>query len=209
MSSEIVAFRDRIIDVLREEVPELRSVDWYDGLFDEDDVKEWTVDAPAAYVAAVSIPDNRAHTTGEMNASLRIIVTVVTEDGIIARDNDEMNWRLMEKIAIVANQNRFGIRNAAPASTPMIKRLRDPQLRREGIALGVVEWDSGYTFGRNRSVEHEYVNDVDTGQRIIKTPTMNAFLGVSAVRQGSERSGEETADMRRPDPASPYLDEEE
>lgn len=206
--SEIIGFRDRIIEHLRTEVPELKSVDWYDGLFDEHDVDEWIVDAPAAYVAAVSIPKNDAHQTGEMNATLRIIVTVVTEDKFSPRDNDTQNWFLMEKIAVLANQNRFGDSNAAPADTPMLKRLRDPALRREGIALGVVEWDSGYTFGRNRTFEHEFAYDPHTGERITKMPTMNAFLGIGEVRANGY-TGSESIDLRKPDPAFPWPSEDE
>jgi phage gp37-like protein len=208
MSSEIIEFRDQIIEHIRECVPELASVDWYDGLFDETDVDEWIVQAPAAYVAAVSIPKNDPHQTGEMNATLRIIVTVVTEDKYSARDNDSQNWALMEKIATLANQNKFGNSNAAPAMTPMLKRLRDPVLRREGVALGVVEWDSGYTFGRNRTFEHLFIYDPDTGERITKTPTMNAFLGIGEVRTPTQ-TATESLDLRKPDPAFPWPSEDE
>jgi hypothetical protein len=206
MPSQIITFRDRIIEALKQGVPELRSVDWYDGLFDEQDVNDWIVEAPAAYVAAVSIPKNMPHTTGEMNACLRIIVTVVTEDKYNARDNDEQSWEIMEKIAILANMNRFGDPNAAPAETPMLKRLRDPGLRREGVALGVVEWDSGFTFGTNKSVEHEFIRNTETGEFITKVPD-NLFLGHGTVYRNRIPYSEEV-NLSPQDPASPYLDED-
>ena len=205
--SEIIGFRDRIIETIRANIPEL-NVDWYDGLFDEHDVDEWIVTAPAAFVAAVSIPKNSPHQTGEMNAMLRIIVTIVTEDRISARDNDTQCWAYMERLAVLANQSRFGDPNAAPAETPMLKRLRDPVLRREGIALGIVEWDSGFTFGRNRTAEHEYVFNPATGERVVDIPTMNAFLGIAQVVD-PRGTRTESLGLRKPDPAFPWPSEDE
>ena len=206
MASRVIEFRTRVFDAIKANIPEFVEVDWYDGLFDEKDVEDWMVSTPAAYVAAVSIPRNTQHTTGEMNADLRIIVTVITEDQFSARDNDEQNWFLMEKLATLANQNKFGDPNAGCATVPMIKRLRDPGLRREGVALGVVEWDSGLTFGTNHA--HEFVNDVNTGERIVNMPTMNAFLGVAEVSNRGMVRGESVS-LRRPDDGSVYLDEDE
>ncbi|MEN3238536.1 DUF1834 family protein [Methylobacterium ajmalii] len=204
--SQITEFRDKVMATLRTKVPTLREVEWYDGLFDETDMEDWIVNAPAAYVAAIGVPYNDPHSTGEMNLCLRMVVTVIVEDRIVARDADPQCWELLERIADVVNMNSFGDPNAAPANIPTLKRLRDPELRRQGVALGVVEWMQGFTLGTSRSEAHEYPHHPDTGKRFDKIPD-NLFIGESTVRRGN-LVRDDRVDLSPPDPASPYLGED-
>ncbi|MEE9481856.1 hypothetical protein [Methylobacterium ajmalii] len=152
--SDIVAFRQRIMDTIEANVPGIAKVDWYDGLFDEDDVREWGLNTPAVMVAVLTVPNDH-HTTGEILADLHCLATVITQDVAEPRDNDLQNWTLMEAIAKLANLNQFGDPNAAAACDVEMKRLRHPELRREGVAIGIVEWRSNLTIGRNRQAERD------------------------------------------------------
>ncbi len=205
--SQITQFRDRVMETLRIKVPELREVEWYDGLFDEEDMDEWIVNVPAAYVAAMGIPYNDPHTTGEMNLCLRMVITVIVEDKVLPRDADTQCWELLEKIADLVNMNGWGDPNAAPACIPTFKRLRDPELRRQGIALGIVEWMQGYTMGTSRSEAHEYPHHPDTGMRFPKIPD-NLFIGESTVRRGN-LARDDRVDLSPPDPASTWIGEDD
>ena len=53
--SAIVNFRTKIIEAIKTVAPEM-DVDWYDGLFDEKDIADWTLKTPCARVAVMNVP---------------------------------------------------------------------------------------------------------------------------------------------------------
>jgi hypothetical protein len=166
--SSIVAFRDRICEAIRKDVPELQDVDWYDGLFDEHDIGDWVLKTPCARVAVMNVPTSH-HSTMELNADLRCVVAIIDQDSGAQRDADERAWSIVEKIAILANLNTFGDPNAAAATGVKFQRISQPVLRREGVTVGIVEWHSGLTIGRNRVLERDYV--WYNGKMVTQTPS--------------------------------------
>ncbi|TYO65522.1 hypothetical protein FXV83_16455 [Bradyrhizobium hipponense] len=165
--SKIVDFRQRIIDTVKAMYPDM-DVEWYDGLFDEHDIAEWTLKTPCARVAVMnSTGDHEA--TGELNARLRCLIVIIDENRYAALDGDARAWEYVESIAIMANLNQFGDPNAAPATNVKFRRISQPVLRREGVSVGVVEWESDLTIGHNRIAEREYFYRPD-GSRITQLP---------------------------------------
>jgi hypothetical protein len=158
--SKIVEFRQRVIDQIRENMPELQNVDWYDGLFDEDDVREWGGAAPSAYVALLKT-NATPHTTGEMLVDLAVVVVVVTQDQYEAREADAQNWDLIERIAVLAKDNQFGDPSAGIATNIDFKRMRHPELRREAVAVGLVEWTTNLTIGVNKTKRRNEILGID------------------------------------------------
>lgn len=156
--SRIVALRDAIQDRLREEIPDLAHVDWHDGAFDDDDVRDLTSRTPAAYVTLLSVPSDQQLSTREMNADVRVFVNIVTSDSDFReeRGSDPAVWLLMEQVATLANLNTWGVPGCAPANGVRFKRLRDPTLRREGVAVGCVEWSNGLKIGIDVATAREF-----------------------------------------------------
>jgi len=165
--SKIVDFRERIIDAVKAMYPQM-DVEWYDGLFDEHDIADWTLKTPCARVAVMNAPGQH-EVTGEMNACLRVVVVIIDENGHIARDGDAKAWEYVENVAIMANLNTFGDPNAAPATKVKFRRISQPVLRREGVSVGVVEWESDLTIGHNRVREREFFYRTD-GSMITDVP---------------------------------------
>lgn len=180
--SKITEFRDRVVNVLKEQVQGLQEVEWYDGLFDEKDINEWSLRTPCAMVAVRRAPASN-HSTGELNIPLRVHAVVITQDSRVPRDADAACWDLIEEIAVLANLNNFGDPNAGYSSDVRFERLQDPELRREGIAVGLAEWTTTLTIGRNMTAEHEYVYDPATGERVVQTPR-DLFLGRAVKLRG-------------------------
>jgi hypothetical protein len=164
--SSIVSFRERIIGAIKTKYPEM-DVEWYDGLFDEHDIADWTLKTPCARVAVMNVPTEHA-ATGEMNAHLRIVVAIIDENKFVSRDGDSRAWEYVEGLAIMANLNTFGDPNAAPARAVKFKRISQPVLRREGVSVGVVEWESDLMIGRNRVLERDFV--YFNGQMVRQVP---------------------------------------
>jgi hypothetical protein len=164
--SRIVEFRERVCQTIRTLMPEL-EVEWYDGMFDEKDVGEWMLRTPCARVAVMNVP-TKEHSTGEMNACLRVVVVFIATDGRHQRDGDEAVWEFIEKLAIAANYSNFGDPNAAPAKDIQFSRLSDPEMRRDGVTLGVVEWETGLMIGNNRARDREQV--MFGNQQVTQTP---------------------------------------
>lgn len=168
--SKIVDFRQRIIDAIKATYPDL-DVDWYDGLFDEHDIADWTIKTPCARVAVMNAPGEHV-TTGELNACLRVVVVIIDENRHIALDGDARAWEYVEGVAVLANMNQFGDPNAAPATKVKFRRISQPVLRREGVTVGVVEWESDLTIGVNKSRQREFFYRPD-GSMITDLPRSN------------------------------------
>ncbi|MEY9435933.1 hypothetical protein [Bradyrhizobium elkanii] len=189
--SAIVNFRNNIIEAIKAAAPEIQNVDWYDGLFDEKDIADWTLKTPCARVAVMNVPTEH-HSTGELNACLRVVVVIIDENRHVQLDGDANAWDLVEKIAIMANLNTFGDPNAAPATKVIFKRISQPELRREGIAVGIVEWTSDLMIGVNRSVERSYF--ILNGERINKVPR-SRVTALGQINLASGAHAEETLDI--------------
>ncbi|WLA44095.1 hypothetical protein QNJ95_22750 [Bradyrhizobium elkanii] len=189
--SAIVNFRNNIIEAIKAAAPEIQNVDWYDGLFDEKDIADWTLKTPCARVAVMNVPTEH-HSTGELNACLRVVVVIIDENRYVQLDGDANAWDLVEKIAIMANLNTFGDPNAAPATKVIFKRISQPELRREGIAVGIVEWTSDLMIGVNRSVERSYF--FLNGERINKVPR-SRVTALGQINLASGAHAEETLDI--------------
>jgi hypothetical protein len=174
--SRIVDFRQKIIDAIKTMFPEM-DVDWYDGVFDEHDIADWTLKTPSARVATISIPRGEHEVTGELNAPLRCVVVIIDENRNVALDGDARAWGYVENIAILANMNTFGDPNAAPATHVKFQRISQPVLRREGVAIGVVEWESALTIGHNRVLERDFIYRPDNGQMIARLPLTSHLRG--------------------------------
>ena len=172
--SKIVDFRQKIIDAVKAKYPEL-DVEWYDGLFDEHDIGEWTLKTPCARVAVMNAPAEH-EATGEMNANLRVVVVIIDENKYASLDGDARAWEYVEGLAVMANLNQFGDPNAAPATRVRFRRISQPVLRREGVSVGVVEWESDLTIGRNRVREREFFYRPD-GSMITDLPRVSNIRG--------------------------------
>ena len=129
---------------------------------------------------------------------LRIVKNVPVGDGpegIAVTPNGR--WVLValqgvEQVAILANLNTFGDPNAAPATKIDFKRISQPELRREGITVGIVEWQSDLMIGRNRSREREYV--YFNGQQVTQVPR-SRVTALGQVNLASGAHAEETLDI--------------
>jgi hypothetical protein len=174
MMGKIVDFRQNIIDGIKLLFPDM-DVDWYDGLFDEHDVADWTLKTPCARVAVMT--SNSENTfTGELNALLRVVVVLIDENRDVALDGDARAWDMVETVATWANQNQFGNKDAAPAQNIKFKRISQPVLRREGVSIGVVEWQSDLMIGVNRVLQRDFV--WFNGEMVTQVPrTRDTILG--------------------------------
>lgn len=189
--SSVVNFRERIMDTIKGAVTDLYEVNWYDGIFDEKDLVEWAHKTPAAYVSVLVNSETQHHTTGELNVPLRCVVVVIDADTYEPRDADNRIWKICEEIGVLANRNRFGDPNAGNATKIKFQRLVHPELRREGVAVGIVEWQSTLTLGINHAANNTFVHH--NGRRITKHPR-SKILGYADVEVGDE-SGRETVDL--------------
>jgi hypothetical protein len=170
--SKIVDFRNNIIAGIKAMFPEM-DVDWYDGLFDEHDIADWTLKTPCARVAILNVPQNDQTVTREMNACLRVVVVIIDENKSVALDGDARAWEYVEKTAIWANLNKFGTPDAAPAFQVKFKRISQPVLRREGVSVGVIEWQSDLMIGTNHA--YESIQIYNGAQHVTTVPRSNHY----------------------------------
>jgi hypothetical protein len=179
--SKIVAFREAIMAGLQTTITDLKEVDWYDGVFDQNDIDDWSVRTPAAFVSVTNGPI-KTHSTGEMNTALRVVVCIIDEDKRKPRDADARAWKICEDTATYVHQNTFGDENAGIACDVKMRRLSHPLLRHQGIAIGIVEWESTLTIGHNRVIERDHV--WHNGVMVTQTPPGLSGRGTPYNEQG-------------------------
>lgn len=167
--SNIVAFRERVMEQIRTKITDVKEVEWYDGMFDEDDVIEWALKTPACMVSVINAPTT-PHSTGELNASLKVIVVTIVQDRTVPRDADAVCWKIIEDIAVLAHNHQFGDPNAGVSEKIAFKRLSVPAMRREGVALGITEWMTTLTMGVNEVKKREFFYNPATGEEITQLP---------------------------------------
>ena len=89
--------------------------------------------------------------------------------GVIALQIDVITRaQFLDGCAIWANQNYFGNPDASAATKIKFQRLSQPVLRREGVSVGVVEWQSDLMIGTNKARERDTV--YYNGQKVTQVP---------------------------------------
>ncbi|MGJ4953032.1 hypothetical protein [Bradyrhizobium sp. HKCCYLS20291] len=189
---KVVNFRQKIIDGIKAMYPTM-DVDWYDGLFDEQDIADWTLKTPCARVAVMASKSEPTF-TGELNALLRVVVVLIDENRNVALDGDARAWDMVETVATWAHQNQFGHPDAAPAQNVQFKRISQPVLRREGVSVGVVEWQSDLMIGTNQVLKREFFYYPQTGEMITKVPSSKVSI-LGHVENAAGLSRDETVDV--------------
>jgi hypothetical protein len=128
----------------------------------------------------------------EMNTCLRCVVVVIDENKHASLDGDARAWQYIEDIAVLANLNKFGDPNAAPATKIKFQRISRPVLRREGVTVGVIEWESCLMIGRNRVLERDFI--YHNGVMVTKVPQSSIFAS-GHVHNEAGMSGDESVDV--------------
>jgi hypothetical protein len=190
--SKVVDFREMVMQSIRTSVTEVREVDWYDGVFDEKDIAQWIMKTPCAMVAVMTSTKADHHSTGELNVPLRCVVAIIDGDTSEPRNADESVWTIAEKVLTLANFNQFGHPDAGAATAMKLTRLVHPGLRQEGVAVAIVEWQTGLMIGRNRTREREFIyfNNAEVTQ-VPKT----TVVGQMHVHDPAGRVSDETLDV--------------
>jgi hypothetical protein len=166
--SKIVDVRNNIIEKLTSDVPDLKEVNWFDGMFDQKDVADWSLKTPCAMVAVMTTPKSDNHSTGELNVDLRCLVVIIDNDMGAQRDADERVWNISEQVIVVVNQTTFHA-DAAPTERVRLNRLIHPDLRNEGAYVAIVEWHFGLMLGKRKTDMHEFLY-YPADKRIVQTP---------------------------------------
>lgn len=178
--SKVVEFRNRVITAFQD-LGIFNDVNWYDGLFDEADIKDWSVRSPAAFVSVRRSAEPYQNAKGTTDYCLRCVVTLIAQDYTSPRDADETMWDLIEKTIALVNLNYFGDPNVGPANKVTFQRLVDPELRREGVAVGIVEWQQSMELGENWYDRRDRI--MNGLERVTQVP-MNVSAHTTVTKDG-------------------------
>jgi hypothetical protein len=165
--SKVVDFRNRVIESLKN-LNVFAEVDWYDGVFDEQDISDWSLRSPAAFVSVQRSSEPEVDSSGQVNPCLRCVVAIITQDRAVPRQADAEIWGLIEAVVAHVTHNYFGDPNVGPGHNPFFQRLVDPELRREGVAVGIVEWKQSIRLGTDHFDRRDAV--MNGGTRVTAVP---------------------------------------
>lgn len=165
--SKVVEFRNRVIESLKS-LEIFMDVDWYDGVFDQQDIADWSLRCPSAFVSVRRSSEPYPDSSGQINPCLRCVVAIIAQDHLRPRDADEAQWNLIESVIAHVQHNYFEDPNVGPAHDVFFERIVDPELRREGVAVGIVEWKQSIRLGTDHFDRRDAI--MNNGVRVTQVP---------------------------------------
>ncbi|HZV19955.1 MAG TPA: hypothetical protein VE986_00245 [Hyphomicrobiales bacterium] len=142
--------RNAIVASLKANIPELRDVQRHGGRFDEEELRRFSLRAPAARVALMGVSRMDLEDIGKLAGPVQMIIYLIvkTRSG---EDDDGLD--LAEKIADFCEFNQWGMTEIEAAHVTALQNLYNSQTDREGIHLWAIAFDQAIAFGTNRQEE--------------------------------------------------------
>jgi hypothetical protein len=138
-------YREAVVNGLRAAVPALRDVQPHGGRFNLDELKRYSVNAPAARVAFAGMKpvglDNVGRLIGPVNMAVYLITT--------GKDGDAQLLDLIEDAASVIRMNQWGLTDIAAAQVETIENLYSSGAEAQGVYLAGITFEQQIAFGSN------------------------------------------------------------
>lgn len=137
--SQLLQLRTAVIEAIKAALPGVKDVKGHLGRFSASDLSTFIMAAPAVRVAVLGIADARSADAGDgIDCTARLAVYVVTKDTAgLARD--EAATAAVERIALLATGNRWGLDFTMPAGAPIAQNLFSDETLKKGVALWAID----------------------------------------------------------------------
>jgi phage gp37-like protein len=138
-------YREAVVSGLRAALPALRDVQPHGGRFNLDELKRYSVNAPAARVAFAGIKPVTLDNVGRLIGPVNMAVYLITA----GRDGDAVLLDLIENAASVIRMNQWGLADISAARIETIENLYSSGTEAQGVYLAGITFDQQLAFGGN------------------------------------------------------------
>lgn len=183
MASIINDYRDTVLAAIRTAIPEFREVKAHGGMFTADQIKRFSMKAPACRVAFLGIPRENALPTGELNGPATFCAYVIAQDKP-GKESWDVATELCEALAGLINGNNFGFARSNPADVLEIDNLYAMQEEKVGYTLMAVSWRQEIRFGPNTYATDEAATNAASGD--IDMTNLETLISLGVVGPGDE-----------------------
>lgn len=132
--SALLQLRDAVVAKVKQALPAF-DVEGHLGRFEATDLNKFMTKAPAIRVAILGLADPRSEGEGLTLYSVRLVLYVVTKDGLARMSRDAAALAAVETIVLLANQQRWGLKFARPAAPATAQNLNSDASLKLGAAL--------------------------------------------------------------------------
>ena len=168
-------YRDAVVAGLRAAVPALRDVQAHGGRFNLDELKRYSVNAPAARVAFAGMKPVTLDNVGRLIGPVNMAVYLVTA----GRDGDAVLLDLIEATAATIRMNQWGLVDISAARVETIENLYSSGAEAQGVHLAGVTFEQQLAFGGSLFAADETADpwlDGLTGLPSLITPAIDGVL---------------------------------
>jgi len=138
-------YREAVVSGLRAALPALRDVQPHGGRFNLDELKRYSVNAPAARVAFAGMKpvglDNAGRIIGPVNMAVYLITA--------GRDGDAVLLDLIEDATAAIRLNQWGLSDISAAKVETIENLYSSGAEAQGVYLAGITFEQQIAFGSN------------------------------------------------------------
>ncbi len=125
-----------------------KTIDVHSGRFTEKSIKNLSVRLPALYVACLGWPQPDLSIAREINAPVRFVCFLITEEGRRAKaDQDILD--LADKVTAFISNNRFGQECLMPLAPPSADNLVNADILKKQINIWALSWQQPISFGND------------------------------------------------------------
>jgi len=145
----LMELRDKIVSGLAANFPALKDVKPHGGRFDVDELKKYSLNAPAVRVAFVGFSRAQLNSAGQLVGPLQFALFIITK----GRDSDREGLVLAEQIADYVQFQQWGIANVQAAQVTGIENLYNDGVDTAGITLLAVTVTQNAAMGSVRAAD--------------------------------------------------------
>jgi hypothetical protein len=138
-------YREAVVNGLHAAVPALRDVQPHGGRFNLDELKRYSVNAPAARVAFAGMKPVGFDNVGRLIGPVSMAVYLITT----GKDGDALLLDLIEDVANVIRMNQWGLTDISAAKVETIENLYSSGAEAQGVYLAGITFEQQLTFGSN------------------------------------------------------------
>ena len=138
-------YREAVVSGLRAALSALRDVQPHGGRFNLDELKRYSVNAPAARVAFAGMKPVGLDNVGRIIGPMHMAVYLITA----GRDGDAVLLDLIEDAAAVIRLNRWGLSDISAARIDAIENLYSSGAEAQGVYLAGITFEQQLAFGSN------------------------------------------------------------
>lgn len=153
MTASIRSLSEAVVARLRDNLPNVRSVEIHGGTFDLEEVRRISATAPSVWLAAAGVGKSRRNSAGQIELPVNFAAVIVTKDtaqqGVGRVRRDQAAEALATACMMLIDRSRFGLSGVGAPEDLRATNEFSGEVDKAGVALWQVTWTQAIGFGED------------------------------------------------------------